>query len=103
PPGRQADQARWRVWGCRDATARLAAEEALRDSEARYRLLYEQNAAGVCLATISGRIIDCNATFAEMVGGAVDELAGRELRDLFGRLSAVDEIRGRLAEIPTVR
>jgi diguanylate cyclase (GGDEF)-like protein/PAS domain S-box-containing protein len=101
--GRHLDHAPLRVWSFRDVTARLAAEEALRDSETRYRLLYEQNAAGVCLATTSGRIIDCNATFAEMVGGAVDDLAGRELRDLFGRLSAVDEIRRHLADTPTVR
>src|SRR5438132_8604481 len=65
--GRYLDDEPVRVWSFRDVTARLAAQEALRDSEARYRLLFEQNAAGVCLATISGRILNCNATFADMV------------------------------------
>jgi diguanylate cyclase (GGDEF)-like protein/PAS domain S-box-containing protein len=101
--GRYLDDQPLRVWSFRDVTARLAAEEALRDSESRYRLLFEQNAAGVCLATISGRIIDCNATFADMVGYGVDELANRELHDVLERTSAMEEIRKRLDETPTVR
>ncbi|MGZ8850194.1 MAG: EAL domain-containing protein [Thermoanaerobaculia bacterium] len=101
--GRYLDDQPLRVWSFRDVTARLAAEEALRDSESRYRLLFEQNAAGVCLATISGRIIDCNATFADMVGYGADELKNRELRDVFERAPAVEEIRRQLDETPTVR
>jgi len=101
--GRTLDDSPLRVWSFRDVTARLAAEEAVRDSEARYRLLFEQNAAGVCLATIAGRIIDCNATFAEMVGYAVDELTNRELRDVFERVFATEEIWRQLEETPTVR
>ncbi|MGZ4809782.1 MAG: PAS domain S-box protein, partial [Thermoanaerobaculia bacterium] len=101
--GRYLDNSPLRVWSFRDVTARLAAEEALRDSEARYRLLFEQNAAGVCLATISGRIIDCNATFAGMAGYSMDELKSRDLRDVFERHSAAEEIRRQLEETPTVR
>jgi diguanylate cyclase (GGDEF)-like protein/PAS domain S-box-containing protein len=101
--GRYLDDEPVRVWSFRDVTARLAAEEALRDSEGRYRLLFEQNAAGVCLATISGRIIDCNATFSDMVGYAADELKNRELRDVFERAAAVEDIRRQLDETPTVR
>ena len=101
--GRYLDDAPLRVWSFRDVTARLATEEALRDSEARYRLLFEQNAAGVCLATIFGHIIDCNATFAEMVGYAVGELTTRELGDVLERPAAMGEIRRRLDATPTVR
>lgn len=101
--GRYLDNAPLRVWSFRDVTARLAAEEALRESEIRYRLLFEQNAAGVCLATFSGRIVDCNATFADLVGYEVDELRNRDLRDVFKRASAVDELRRRLETTPTVR
>jgi diguanylate cyclase (GGDEF)-like protein/PAS domain S-box-containing protein len=101
--GRYLDNAPLRVWSFRDVTARLAAEEAVRDSEARYRLLFEQNAAGVCLATASGQILDCNATFADMVGYPVEELTKRELGDVFQRPAAVDEIRRHLDGTPTVR
>ena len=101
--GRYLDNAPLRVWSFRDVTARLAAEEALRDSEARYRLLFEQNAAGVCLATSAGRIIDSNATFADMVGYSISELADRDLHDVFERSSAVEQIRRDLDETPTVR
>lgn len=40
--GRYFDGAPLRVWSFRDVTARLAAEEALRDSENRYRELFQQ-------------------------------------------------------------
>src|SRR5712691_6153328 len=101
--GRYLDDQPMRAWSFRDVTARLTAEEALRDSEARYRLLLEQNAAGVCLATISGRILNCNATFADMVGYAADELKNRELRDVFFEgAAAVEDIRRQLDETPTV-
>ena len=100
--GRYLDDQLLRVWSFRDVTARLAAEEALRDSEGRYRLLFEQNAAGVCLAEISGRLISCNATFAGMVGYTVEELADRQIRDVFERPSTLEDIRRRLAETPTV-
>ncbi|HSP14368.1 MAG TPA: EAL domain-containing protein [Thermoanaerobaculia bacterium] len=101
--GRYLDDLPVRVWSFRDVTARMAAEAALRDSETRYRLLFEQNAAGVCLATISGRIIDCNATFADMVGYTMDELKNRDLRDVLDRATAMEEIRHHLEETPTVR
>ncbi len=101
--GRYLDNSPLRVWSFRDVTARLAAEEALRDSEARYRLLFEQNAAGVCLATFAGRIIDCNSTFAEMTGYPIGELTGRDLGEVFDRASDSEEIRRRLEATPTVR
>jgi len=66
-------------------TARMTAEEALRDSEARYRLLFEHNAAGVCLTTVAGGFVDCNATFAEMVGYSAAELRSCDFADLFER------------------
>jgi diguanylate cyclase (GGDEF)-like protein/PAS domain S-box-containing protein len=101
--GRYLDESPLRVWSFRDVTARLAAEEALRDSETRYRLLFEQNAAGVLLATIDGRIVDCNATFAEMLGDREDGLSGRNISELCLRAGATEEIRARLEQTPTIR
>ncbi len=101
--GRYLDDAPLRVWSFRDVTARLVAEEALRDSEARYRLLFEQNAAGVCVATIAGRVVDCNSTFAEMVGYSADELTNHNLDDVFARAGAAEKIRRNLDDTPTLR
>jgi len=99
--GRYLDESPLRVWSFRDVTARLAAEEALRESETRYRSLFEENAAGVCVATTTGNIINCNSTFADMIGYETADLRNHELREFFDRVSAFDEIRRQLDETPT--
>jgi diguanylate cyclase (GGDEF)-like protein/PAS domain S-box-containing protein len=81
-----------RVWSFRDVTARFAAENALRDSELRYRLLFEQNAAGVCVATADGVILECNATFAEMLGYGRHEMTDLQIRDLYVRVLEHDDL-----------
>jgi diguanylate cyclase (GGDEF)-like protein/PAS domain S-box-containing protein len=74
-----------RVWSFRDVTERYHNETALRESEARFRLLFEQNAAGVYRAELGGRILDCNDTFARMVGCSPATLIGRNTGDLYAR------------------
>jgi len=86
-----------RVWSFRDVTARFVAEAALRESEIRYRLLFEQNAAGVCVSRLGGEIIDCNATFAALLGFRRDELIGRHMASLFVRGDESAELRQMLA------
>jgi diguanylate cyclase (GGDEF)-like protein/PAS domain S-box-containing protein len=89
---RVEDELNIRVWSFRDVTARFAAEAALRDSEARYRLLFEQNAAGVCVSKQNGEIIDCNATFAAMLGYKRSELIGSGIKRLYARTDEADEL-----------
>ncbi len=74
-----------RVWSFRDVTARFSAEAALRDSESRYRLLFEQNAAGVCVTKLDGEIVDCNTTFMAMLGYVHTELIGSKIALLYAR------------------
>ena len=51
-----------------DITARRLADTALRDSEARYRHLFERNLAGVYRSTVAGRLLDCNDAFVQIYG-----------------------------------
>jgi diguanylate cyclase (GGDEF)-like protein/PAS domain S-box-containing protein len=52
----------------RDVRARKRAEAALRESEERYRTLFERNQAGVFRTSIAGAILDCNDAFARILG-----------------------------------
>lgn len=57
----------------RDITARKNAEDELRASEQRYRMLFERNLAGVFRTTPEGKILDCNEAFARILGYASRE------------------------------
>ncbi len=94
--------ARMRVWSFRDVTSRFAAEAALRESELRYRLLFEQNAAGVCVSDLDGTIINCNLTFGRMLGFATAELIGSRITDRYVRPEERTELVAVLLEAPTL-
>ncbi len=99
---RVADGLNIRVWSFRDVTARFAAEAALRESEIRYRLLFEQNAAGVCVSRLDGQIVDCNATFASLLGYRRNDLVGSTMRKLYGTSTEFDEIASLLGGVGTL-
>jgi PAS domain S-box-containing protein len=52
----------------RDITRRMRAEEALRESEERYRMLFQRNLAGVFRSTTDGQILECNQAMANILG-----------------------------------
>src|SRR5246127_1436149 len=81
----------------RDITERKLAEEALLSSERRYRLLFERNVAGVGIASLDGRVLDCNEGWARILGyQSKDELRGRHASEFYfnpaERQSLVDEL-----------
>ena len=51
-----------------DITERRNAEIALKESELKYRELFENNLAGVFRTSLEGVIIDCNNAFAKLLG-----------------------------------
>jgi PAS domain S-box-containing protein len=80
-----------------DITERKLAEEALLSSERRYRLLFERNVAGVGIASLDGRLLDCNDGWARILGyQSKDELRGRHASEFYfnpaERQSLVDEL-----------
>lgn len=61
----------------RDITERKQAEEALKESEARYRELYDQAPVGYHEIDQDGSFVRVNRTEAELLGYTVEEMTGR--------------------------
>lgn len=51
-----------------DDTERKNAEESLKDSEKKYRLLFDEDLTGDFIANPKGKILECNPAFAEIYG-----------------------------------
>lgn len=66
-----------------EARIRDAAEQRLRASEARYRLLVEQCADGILVADAEGRYVDVNPAGCAMLGFKRDEILGRSIPEVF--------------------
>jgi hypothetical protein len=65
-----------------DITHRKHAEEALRESEERYRTLFQQASDGIFYLSTDGDVLAVNESFARMHGYAVEEMHGMRLKDL---------------------
>lgn len=60
-----------------DVTERKRAEVALLGSEQRYRHLFEKNVAGVAIASMEGKVLDCNEAWARLLGySKAEEIRG---------------------------
>jgi len=57
----------------RDVTSRKMAEDAMRNSEAEHRALFDGAAIGVFRTTVGGRLVDVNRAFARIFGYASPE------------------------------
>lgn len=75
-------EAEWVVGTNRDITERQRAEEAVRDSEARYRTLFEYAPDGIVIADTQGYYLDGNARVCGMLGYSRDEFIGLHATDI---------------------
>ncbi|WP_406067210.1 putative bifunctional diguanylate cyclase/phosphodiesterase [Micromonospora sp. NBC_01638] len=66
------------AWQARDEV-----EQALRNSEARFRAVFTGAAIGIGIAGVDGRIIDVNQAFADMLGYSIEELRDTNVAALF--------------------
>jgi PAS domain S-box-containing protein len=58
----------------RDLTGRRRVEEALRESEEKYRALFEAAPMGIGIADLEGKVLDGNMNMLEMTGFTLEEL-----------------------------
>ena len=68
-----------------DITGRKQAEIDLKQSEAKYRRLYETLHDAFASVDMEGRIVECNSTYAKMLGYSENELRWKTYQDLTPR------------------
>jgi len=66
----------------KNITDKIRADTALRESERRFREMFEQAAVGITRVDLGGFLVDFNQKFCEMLGYEREELLGRHLREI---------------------
>ncbi len=67
---------------CQDITDRKQAEEALRESEEQFRMMFDDAGIGMCRVDMTGRFLRVNGAFSALVGYSQEELATLRFKDL---------------------
>jgi len=67
----------------RDITESKKVEEALKQSEKKYRILFNDVPVGIGITDKSGHIVDCNQHMAEIFGMTVEELKATNIKSLY--------------------
>ena len=67
----------------RDVTGRKLAEEALRQSESQFRLIWQKSADGMRITDRQGNIVLVNEAFCQMVGMAKEDMEGSPMSEVY--------------------
>jgi PAS domain S-box-containing protein len=70
------------IGSCLDVTDQRTAEQALRESEGRFRGIFEHAATGITILDLKGWFESCNPAYSAMSGFSEDELRGLNFLDL---------------------
>jgi diguanylate cyclase (GGDEF)-like protein/PAS domain S-box-containing protein len=74
----------------RDITGRRKAEEALRESEERYRTLFQESRDAIYMTSVDGRFIEANQAALDLFGRARQELLSMDVREIYAHASDRD-------------
>ncbi|MBX3266765.1 MAG: PAS domain S-box protein [Acidobacteria bacterium] len=66
----------------RDITEQKEAEKKLRESEIRFRRIFDEAATGIAITTLEGRFVDGNRAYCEMLGYTPEELKQLKFIDI---------------------
>jgi diguanylate cyclase (GGDEF)-like protein/PAS domain S-box-containing protein len=84
----------------RDITDERARERQLRDAERNYRELFENSPVGLFKTSVDGRVVECNARLATMMGHASPaavKALGRNMREIYAEPNERDRVLAELA------
>jgi PAS domain S-box-containing protein len=79
----------------RDARQRVQAERKLRESEERFREVFENAPVGMYVCAVDGRLLQVNTALCRMLGYSSQELKGKPWTDLCHRDEVESSISGR--------
>ncbi|MFZ5867695.1 MAG: PAS domain S-box protein [Thermodesulfobacteriota bacterium] len=82
----------------RDISEQKNAQEALRQSEERYRSLFDESTDGIFVITEDGRVEDANRSLLETLGYTWEELSRLHVRDLYANPTDKHKLREQIVQ-----